>query len=352
MHRRALLAAGVAAPLMGVRDAGAAVATAGPEWRRFEITTRVALANSAGPAALWLPLAQTASGYQMVLDSHWHGNGRIEMLRDATYGAPILCAHWDDATTAQQVTLTEVVATRDRGPSPAVALSAAERRFWTAATESMPTDGIVRATAERIVAGRSDQRARLRALYDWVVETTWRDPKVPGCGTGNVKAMLESGSFGGKCADINGLMVALARAAGFPARDVYGIRVADSRLAPPLGRNSDVSKAQHCRAEVFLDDAGWFPLDPADVRKVVLEQKLALDSDAVRALRERLFGHWEMNWIGYNSATDIVLPGAAAEQRPNFAFLMYPCAFTASGEANCLDPAGFRYDIAAREISA
>jgi transglutaminase-like putative cysteine protease len=229
-----------------------------------------------------------------------------------------------------------------------VPISQAERQFWVAPTESAPTDGIVRTTVERIVDGRTDPRERLRAIYDWVVDTTWRNPDTPGCGLGDIKAMLESGNFGGKCVDINGLMVGLARAAGIPARDVYGIRVADSRLYPSLGKSGDISKAQHCRAEAYLEDAGWFPIDPADVRKVVLEQKLAVDSPEVRELRERLFGNWEMNWVGYNSATDIELPGAG-QQPPNFSFLMYPCAFTTAGQPNALDPARFRYEITSRE---
>src|SRR5256885_12092894 len=40
-----------------------------------------------------------------------------------------------------------------------------------------------------------------------------------------------------------------------------------------LGASSDhVTKSQHCRAEVYLQDDGWVPVDPADVRKVVLEE--------------------------------------------------------------------------------
>jgi transglutaminase-like putative cysteine protease len=281
----------------------------------------------------------------------WQGNGRSELVRDDAYGTTILRSTWDDGGAPQQVEIVQIVATRDRGSLPSLPLSQAERQFWTSPTPSAPTDGIVRATAERIMAGRTDPRERLRAIYDWVVDTTWRNPETPGCGLGEVKAMLETGNFGGKCADINGLMVGLARAAGFPARDVYGIRVADSRVFPSLGKSGDISKAQHCRAEVFLEDAGWFPIDPADVRKVVLEQKLAVDSPEVRALRERLFGSWEMNWIGYNSATDIELPGAG-QQKSNFAFLMYPCAFTAAGQPSAVDPARFRYEITSRELLA
>jgi transglutaminase-like putative cysteine protease len=66
--------------------------------------------------------------------------------------------------------------------------------------------------------------------------------------------MLESKNLGGKCADLNALFVGLARAAGLPARDVYGIRVAKSALGyQSLGAASEiVTKSQHCRAEVFL----------------------------------------------------------------------------------------------------
>ena len=143
-------------------------------------------------------------------------------------------------------------------------------------------------------------------------------------------------------------MVGLARAAGIPARDVYGIRVADSRDYACLGTSGVISKAQHCRAEAYIEGAGWFPLDPADVRKVVLEAKLPVDAPGVAALRERLFGTWEGNWVGYNHATDIALPGATRAM--NSRFLMYPCAMTPNGEADCLDANGFRYEIQSREM--
>lgn len=357
MDRRAFLSSAAALALAagpGLRPSPARAASAPAGWRRFEITTRVSLLDAPGAAQLWLPLAQTAGGYQTGLDLHWRSSGRAAVASDATYGADLLKILWDSGSDAPKtVEVVQVVATRDRdGADGMLPVTEAERRFWMQPTESVPTDGIVRDTAARIVAGKAEPRARLRAIYDWVVDNTVRDPKTPGCGLGDVKGMLESGNLGGKCADINSLMTGLARAAGLPARDVYGLRVGASRQFPSLGASGDVSKAQHCRSEAYLEDAGWFPLDPADVRKVMLEGKLAADSPEIRALRDRLFGAWEMNWIGYNSATDIVLPGAAADQKPNFAFMMYPCAFTAAGQPDCLDPAHFRYDIASRELTA
>lgn len=351
------LVAGGSAELSSARAEGAQVKI--PQmpggWRVFELTTRVTLLDAQGPAQLWLPLAQTAGGYQSGLDLRSTSTGRTEAVHDALYGAEILRVTWDKASDDAPKTagVVQIVATRDRqGADQVLPITEAERHFWTQPSESMPTDGIVAATASRITEGISDPRARLRAIYDWVVDHTNRNPETPGCGFGDIRGMLESGNLGGKCADINGLMTGLARASGFPARDVYGVRVAQSRDLRCLGASGDLSHAQHCRSEVYLEGAGWLPLDPADVRKAVLEAKLAVDSAEIRALRERLFGSWEMNWVGYNSATDIVLPGAEKHQKPNFAFLMYPCAFTTTGQPDCLDPGRFKYEITSREIAA
>jgi hypothetical protein len=60
-------------------------------------------------------------------------------------------------------------------------------------------------------------------------------------------------------------------------------------------------------------------------------------------------GAWEGNWLAYNFAHDVALPGAKG---PAAEFLMYPQAETASGRLDCLDPDNFRYTIAAKELTA
>ena len=160
------------------------------------------------------------------------------------------------------------------------------------------------------------------------------------------------GDLGGKCADINALFVGLVKASGVPARDVYGIRIGRSNLeAKSLGTSSErVEKAQHCRAEVFLSGFGWVPMDPADVRKVILEEppgNLALSDSKVQNVRKRLFGSWEMNWMAYNYAQDVALPGSNGMSLPYF---MYPQAETKEGRLDSLDPDGFRYEITSRQL--
>ena len=146
----------------------------------------------------------------------------------------------------------------------------------------------------------------------------------------------------------------LARASDLPARDVYGIRTAKSELGyKSLGpATPTITKAQHCRAEVYLSGFGWVPVDPADVRKVALEEppgNRPLDDEMVKSARARLFGSWEMNWVAYNFGQDVSLPGA--DSGP-LEFLMYPQAETARGRVDSLDPDGFKYEITSREIVA
>jgi transglutaminase-like putative cysteine protease len=364
MERRAFLRTAaftpVAATLARAPLARASAAT--ERWRTFEITTRVEILNPSGVTRVWVPLPLTQdTDYHRTLGQTWGGNApSVNVVRDPRYGAGIAVAEWPaGAPTPTPPTLEVIsrISTRDRqvdlsGAALAVAEDPAVLRRYLEASELIRTDGIVEATAREITAAVTSDRDKARALYEWIVDNTFRDPKVKGCGLGDIKTMLETRNLGGKCADLNALFVGLARAVGIPARDVYGIRVADSTEFKSLGKSGDITKAQHCRAEFYLPSHGWVPVDPADVRKVVLEEKpggLALDDPQVRKARAKLFGAWEMNWMAYNYAHDVKLHDSPG---PPVAFLMYPQAETGEGRRDSLDPDQFRYSIRSREIAA
>ena len=74
----------------------------------------------------------------------------------------------------------------------------------------------------------------------------------------------------------------------------------------------------------------------------------AAETDVDKA-RARLFGSWEMNWMAYNFAHDVALPGSSGKP---VAFLMYPQAETAAGRPDTLDPETFKYEITAGEIAS
>jgi transglutaminase-like putative cysteine protease len=355
--RNGLTAVGAAA--LGRRVAAQPPALDDDGWRTFEATTRVEVMRPAGKTRVWLPTPLAETPYQRTLGDTYHAEGGfVEMLERPGDLLDMLIAEWPDGV-APVLTLTSRIATRDRVvdlATPGVApgdLSTDISQFsaFLHPTKLIPTDGIVRKTADQITRGAATDLERARAIYDWIVENTFRDPATPGCGRGDIRFMLETGNLGGKCADINALFVGLARASGIPARGVYGLRVAPSRLgARSLGLASNAAtRAQHCRAEAYLVGFGWVPVDPADVRKFVLEEppgKLPLGGEKARAVRERLFGSWEMNWIAYNYAHDVVLPGA---RRGSLPYFMYPQAETAKERIDSLDPDAFRYEITARK---
>jgi transglutaminase-like putative cysteine protease len=330
-------------------------------WRSFQIVTRLEIANPEGKTQAWVPLPSVnEKGWFKSEGSVWTTNGKAAKARDPHYGAEMLHVEWAEGEKAPVVEVTSKVATQDRfvdltkPANPSIKLSAAEHKFNTEGSELIPVDGIVKATSDKIVAGKQANLEKVRAIYEWVVDNTFRDGKVRGCGIGDVASLIKSGNFGGKCADLNALYVGLVRAAGIPARDVYGIRVAPSKFGyKSLGAGSAIiTKAQHCRAEVFLDGYGWVATDPADVRKVVLEEPpghLAIDDPKVVAARKTLFGAWEGNWLAYNFAHDVALPGAAG---PKLGFLMYPQAECGPSRLDCLDPETFKYTIKAKELTA
>jgi transglutaminase-like putative cysteine protease len=362
MKRRDFLrSAGVVSASMAFSKAGRLFGqgTAPDTWRTFDVTTSVQVLKPSGTTRIWMPAALLSpTPFQKTLANDFKAEGGIaKMTENGTDSLGIITAEFPVGVTPV-FTMTSRITTKNFAvelsvPGKAPKEDPSELKHFLRATKLMPTDGIVKATATEITKGSKTDLEKARAIYEWIVENTARNPKTRGCGIGDIRFMLEAKDLSGKCADLNALYVGLARAAGLPARDVYGIRVAKSDMGyKSLGASSEVvTKAQHCRAEVYLSEYGWVPVDPADVRKVVLEEppgNRPLDDEMVKKARTRLFGSWEMNWMAYNFAHDVALPGSSGAP---IGFLMYPQAETADGRLDCLDAAGFKYEITSKEIA-
>jgi transglutaminase-like putative cysteine protease len=330
-------------------------------WRTFEVTTTVNVADVQGATRLWLPVPDVDTDWQQTLGHAWTGNASAaRLVTDPKSGVRMLHAEFADGTKAPVLSLTSRVRTRDRiadgRRGAAVREDPAVLRQALAPTELIPTDGIVRETALKATRGTSGDEAKARAIYEWVVANAHREPKTRGCGNGDVKAMLETGNLGGKCADLNAVFVGMCRAVGVPARDVYGLRLAPSAFPyRELGAGSaNLKGAQHCRAEVHLAGRGWLAMDPADVLKVMRQETptwIRDPRDPVAApVHRELFGNWEGNWVAWNTGHDVTLPGGRG--RGTLPFLMYPNGENATGRFDELAPDDFRYTISAREFTA
>ena len=338
------------ARLLALGDSGA--------WRTFEVTSRVEVLNPSGMTRAWLPAALLReTPFQKTLANDFRAEGgQVELVENKADALGIVSATFP-AGVKPVLTLTSRVSTRDyavdlSAPGKAPKANAAELEYYLQPTRLVPTDGIVKEQAVACTREATTDLEKARNIYEWVVDNTFRNPKTRGCGTGDIRFMLESGDLGGKCADLNALYVGLARAAGLPARHVYGLRIAKSELGyKSLGPATEVcTKGQHCRVEVFLSSYGWVPVDPADVRKVVLEEppgNLPLDNEMVKNARARMFGSWEMNWMAYNFAHDVALPGSTGKP---VGYFMYPQGETADGRLDPFDPDAFKYQITSKEL--
>jgi len=329
-------------------------APAASDWRKFQTRTVITLPEGPGTAQVWLPVPSIDSDYQRSLDDSWTGNATSAELVTDKSGAKFLHASFENGG-APHLELVSTVQTRNRTidwtkesafkEDPAILKAALQPSGY------KPLDGVVAETAAKITKGAETDVDRVRLIYNWIVEHCYRNMDTPGCGPGDNVATLTTAGLGGKCADLNGLFVGLARASGVPARDVFGVRVAPSAFGyKQLGANSaTITGAQHCRAEVYLTGYGWVAMDPADVLKVMRAETETWikdpDDPLVKQVNGALFGNWEGNWVAYNTAEDLHLPGRAAV----LPFMMYPQANVGDQIVNELDAKAFTYEITAAE---
>ena len=328
-------------------------------WRTFEVTTRVDIAMPDGASRVWLPIPSVNSDYQRSLESSFTSSGAGKFMQDGQDGAKMLYVEFASGEAKPFVELTSRVQTQNRAmdwsQKTARAEDADTLRYFTRATDLIPLDGIVRKTALEATQGARTDLQKVQQIYDWVVTNTYREPKVRGCGEGDIQTMLETGNLGGKCADLNAIFVGLCRAAGIPARDVYGIRLVPSAFGYKelSGNPASLKGAQHCRSEVYLKGYGWVAMDPADVAKVMRLETADwiknTTSPVVASVNKALFGGWEGNWMAYNTAHDVSLPNAKGSQ---LGFFMYPVGENTAGRFDSYAPDDFKYQITAKEIKA
>ena len=167
LDRRNFLKSAAAVSALGV---SAIPATADPlafsdhgDWRTYEIRTVVEI-DSTEPVRIWAPAAAfDAPDWSRPLGTNWTGNAdSAEIIRDPAYGAQFVHLAWRAGSGGRRAEIVSRVATRDRavdiraGKGAAV-LSPEERALFTKATALIPTDGVVKQTSDRIVAGAAQR---------------------------------------------------------------------------------------------------------------------------------------------------------------------------------------------------
>jgi len=319
---------------------------------------------------LWNPMPLQSS-YQKVRIVSFDGNyEHAELNSNNVYDAVSLYAKWTKSDQPKKLHLRLRVETTERNvPLETITKASAQNlpipetvKQYLEPTSHIPTDGIIKGLAARITEGKHDRFEKVKAIYYWATSHTFRDSKVIGCGSGDVGKMVtqkqveeayKNGYYGGKCTDLSSLFTALVRAAGVPAREVFGIRLGKSHFSKALGKSdakglATISTWQHCRAEYYIPGAGWIPTDPADITKLMLVEGLKYNDPKVKALTEKYLHSWEMNWMGFNTGRDFVL-SPKPEQFPINMF-GYPYAEAEGDVLNYYNPKEFGFKITSQEV--
>jgi rhodanese-related sulfurtransferase/transglutaminase-like putative cysteine protease len=293
---------------------------------------------------LWIPYP-VSSPHQDITGMAVAGDfAESAVYTDKKFQTPMLYARWAAGAESRRLTLAfkavrAEVSKRDLAEKEA-AWNQADFAMWLTDTSLAPLDGPVAELAARITKGQKTVLAKAKAIYDWTCANMYRDPATIGCGPGDVCALLQKP--GGKCTDIHSVFVALCRAAGVPAREIFGIR---------LGKNDgqDISSWQHCWAEFYLPGQGWVPVDPADVRKLMLQKNLTLDAPETVQLREYFWGGWDAYRVKLAVGRDLVLnPPQHGAPLNTFG---YPYAEVDGEPLDFYNPATFRYTFTAHKIT-
>ncbi len=291
---------------------------------------------------LWIPYP-VSDPDQLISNVKVSGDyGESAVYTDPLHGNPILFAAWDKNAGSRKLTLSfeaerkEVI--RRDFPAGEPGWDRTSFQPYLSATSLGPIDGEVKNLADKITGDRKSVLAKARAIYDWTYTNMYRDPDTPGCGIGDVGYLLHK--LGGKCTDISSVFIALARASGIPAREVFGIR---------LGKKpeEDITGYQHCWAEFYEPGYGWVPVDPADVRKAMLVENLKLEDPKTAEYIAYFWGGIDPYRIKLAVGRDITLnPPQAGKPLNTFG---YPFAQAGDRTVDWLAPGSFKYKFIYKE---
>ena len=122
----------------------------------------------------------------------------------------------------------------------------------------VPIDGQIAELSRQQTQGATDPLQKARKIYDYVIATMHYDHDGSGWGRGD--AVWACNSKHGNCTDFHSLFIAMARAAGIPARFKIGFPL-------PANAHDGAITTYHCWAEFYIDGIGWIPIDASEAWK-------------------------------------------------------------------------------------
>ncbi|MBI5367450.1 MAG: transglutaminase domain-containing protein [Planctomycetes bacterium] len=277
--------------------------------RTFEFSY-VATANApadgaTGALEVWMAIPQT-SACQTISDLKIDAPFAYTISQEAEYGNAVLHGKIESFSAPATIKLTCNVARtelkRDLAsltgkPDPAEDLGPLAR--FLASDHLAPLD-LVRKTAGELTQGKQATLDKARAIYDHVLGQMTYNKDGAVWGQGNLEFACSEKR--GNCSDFHTLFIALARAAGIPARFEIGFPLPTDKKEGAIG-------GYHCWAQFYVPGNGWVPVDCSEARKHP-------------ELKDYYFGTLCENRVSFSAGRDLTLAPKQAAGPVNF--LVYP----------------------------
>jgi len=322
------------------------LAMSGGVWRPYELTIDVSSSSHDGDATLWIPIPMDTP-WQQVTAMKWSGSGNAGIRFDPASQLHAYVVEGGSSTPSVTLTLRVETRTRQfditkRGTFFHESEEELDRNVRE--TSYQGTSAALRGLAEDITGRVIEPLPRARAIYDWLLDKAL----VGNCNAFAVAMPPRTGCPNPKGEDVAIAFVNLCRALNIPARAVWGQIIGESRLNQKLGATGNVTQDQRVRAEFHTPGYGWIPVDPGDVVRLQRLENLSATDGRLLNLRKKLFGYWEMNWVGYEYGPGFTLPGGPDTGLPGLAT---PLATVGTPRSGGVSDASVRYRIDTRPLS-
>src|SRR6516162_374168 len=261
----------------------------------FEFVYRVKLPEITDSARIWIPLAKT-DAFQTVSVEALNIPMKWDKVQDRDYGNDICVVNAQPQDSGKTIELRYKVVRKEKAAYPA---GAADSARYLRPEKLVPVNETFKTLAEKASVGKSDDIERAKALYDHVISRMRYDKSGTGWGRGDAVYACDARS--GNCSDFHAYFIALARAAGIPARFAIGAAI-------PSERNDGGIDGYHCWAEFFADGK-WVPVDISEANK---NSRLA----------DYYFGHHPANRFELSKGRDLAVEPGPVSGPINF--LAYP----------------------------
>lgn len=257
----------------------------------FDFLYRMHIPELENTAKVWIPFPRSDE-YQKIWLDRIDSPQKYELLEEKEYGNRVLYFELKPEDSGKKLDIRYRVHRKEKS---AYVDESKDLERYLKPDALVPLNSNFSVIVQRVLEGKEGDLVRARALYDHTIDHM-KYAKA-GQGWGNGDAVYACDIKTGNCTDYHSYFIALARAAGIPAKFAIGAAI-------PSSRNEGGVDGYHCWAE-FYAEGKWWPVDISE-------------ADKYSSLATYYFGRHPANRVEFSVGRDLVYDPAPSVGPINF----------------------------------